>query len=124
MAASNGEKINKNGNGEELIKGLSTSHHRVERRSKPRLYVPIPATVRGVSASGQIFEVGLSLDNLSASGFYLRMPQQVELGTKIFVLTRLTPSFLVAIRGKVLRVEPQPDGTWGVAAAIIRYRIL
>lgn len=124
MAATIVEKINKNGNGERSAKGPSTSHHRVERRSKPRIYFPFPATVRGVNASGEVFEIGASLDNLSASGFYLRMPECVEQGTKLFVLTRLATSMLVAIRGRALRVEPQPDGMCGVAVAIIRYRIL
>ena len=38
-----------------------------ERRSKPRIYIPFPATVQGVDESGNPFEVDTVIDNLSGN---------------------------------------------------------
>lgn len=123
----NGIKNNPDDEYRELING----YHGAERRRKPRLYMPFPATVHGVNASGVAFEAHTHLDNLSAGGTYFRITQRVEEGAKVFMVTRLSldltgeaPAPRVAIRGVVLRVEPQSDGTFGVAARITRSRCL
>ena len=96
-----------------------------------RIYGPFPAIARGVDANAEVFELRTVLDNLSARGLYMRLARRVKLGAKLFVVTRLSmastlavPAPCVAIRGVVLRVELQPDGTYGVAVAFRRHRFL
>lgn len=100
----------------------------VERRKKLRIAGPHPAWVRGVDASGQVFEGCAVFDNFSAGGFYLRLRKRVEPGAKLFAVVRLGVDLLsgvcVAIRGVVLRVEQLADGTRGIAVALRRYRFL
>lgn len=62
------------------------------------------------------------LDNLGVEGFYLRLAQQVELGAKLLVITQISRA-IIMLRGSVLRVEPQTDGAYGLAACIAQYRI-
>ena len=61
-----------------------------ERRRHLRLYEPFPATVRGVDASGEPFEVSTVLDNISASGLYMQLGRCVKRGTKLFILVRMS----------------------------------
>ena len=103
----------------------------VERRRKPRIYKPFPATVRGVSASGEPFQINTVLDNLSAGGLYLRLMPRVEQGARLFIVIWLAPAPMgeltpprVAARGRVLRSEPKPGGECGVAVRITRHRFL
>ena len=101
-----------------------------EYRRHERIYEPFPAMIRSVDASGEAFQSHALLDNLSAGGFYVRLDHRVEPGTKLFAVVRIStsppevPGPRVAMRGIVLRVEPQPDGTWGIAVRFTRYRFL
>jgi PilZ domain len=86
--------------------------------------------VRGVDVSGEAFEIHTVLDNFSASGLYVRLQRRVDPGMKLFAIVRVSasgpevPAPRVAVRGVVLRTEPQPNGTWGVAIRFTRYRFL
>ena len=109
----------------------SAGYEGVERRRKLRIFEHFPATVRGVNVGRESFEVNTNLDNLSAGGLYLRMTQHVEQSTELFVIVRLaittsleTIAPRVAIRGRVLRAEPQPGGICGVAVTFTRHRFL
>jgi hypothetical protein len=62
------------------------------------------------------------LENLGVDGFYLRLTQQLELGAKLLVITQISQA-IIMLRGSVLRVEPQTDGAYGVAARIAQYRM-
>ena len=110
--------------------GLLDNFFGEERRLKLRLYGSFPATVRGVNDIGEAFEIDASLENIGAGGLYLRMAQKVSPGAKLFIVTRLTRASRgvsaprLALRGIVLRVEPQPDGTCGVAAGVTSHRFL
>ena len=102
-----------------------------ERRHKVRLHGPFAARARGVNDCGEAFEVETHLENISGGGLYLRVPQKVAPGAVLFILTRFTaapPDEVLApticIRGTVLRAEPQPDSTCGVALAITQHRFL
>jgi hypothetical protein len=87
-------------------------------------------TIRSVDASGEAFEIQTVLDNFSASGFRVRLERRVERGAKVFAIVRLStsppevPAPRVAVRGVVLAVEPQRDGTWSVAVNFTRHRFL
>ena len=102
-----------------------------DRRLKPRIYEPFPARVRWVDWRSDPFEVEAVLDNLSAGGLYMWLKRHVEKGLQIFVLFRLATTLApevkglrVAAHGRVLRSEPQPDGSCGVAVAFERYHHL
>ena len=60
------------------------------------------------------------LDDLSAGGFRLRLARQVARGERLLVIAQVAQA-LVALRGPVLRAEPQQDG-YCVAVAVTRYR--
>lgn len=62
------------------------------------------------------------LDNLSAGGFYLRLARPLAEGERLLVVVRLFRA-VVVLRGAVLRAEPQPDGTTGLAVAVERHQI-
>ena len=103
----------------------------VERRRKPRVDRPYVAKVRGVDAGGKAFQADTLLDNLSASGLYLRLPHQVETGASLFILIGLYTSTpedglggRIAVRGVVLRSESKEFGLWGLAVQIINHRFL
>ena len=97
----------------------------VERRRKPRINKPFHATVRGVNAAGETFEVSTVLDNMSSGGLYLRLDQNVMQGAVISVIIRLStkkvdliPVANVAVEGVVARNEAQPDGVYGIGILI------
>ncbi|HXG64795.1 MAG TPA: PilZ domain-containing protein [Blastocatellia bacterium] len=102
----------------------------VERRSKPRLYHPFLIKVRGVDTGGRAFETHTLVDNLSASGLYLRLARQVEAGTRLFLVLYLSGApggeggGRVAIRGVTLRTEPRAEGMYGLAVKFTSYRFL
>ena len=99
------------------------------RRQEP-IYEPFPVMVRGVDATGEAFEIHTVLDEFSATSLYVRLERRVEPGTKLFAIVRLStsppevPGPCVAVRGVVLRTEPQPDGLWGIAVRFTRHRFL
>jgi hypothetical protein len=102
-----------------------------ERRSKPRLTVPFPVVLRGIDASGERFDADAAVDNLSASGFYVRIGREVRPGSTLRGLIRLstaadaiTQAARVTVRGVVLRSEPQADGSSGLAVALTKHRFL
>lgn len=102
-----------------------------ERRRHPRIYEPFPVTVRAVDVSGEAFTLDTVLDNFGAGGFYLRLARRLDPGARVFsvvqlstVLTPGAPVPRVAVRGRVLRVEPLPGSVWGVAVAFAGNRFL
>jgi PilZ domain len=101
-----------------------------ERRRQERIHEPFPVTIRSVDASGEAFEIQTVLDNISASGFRVRLERHVKRGAKVFAIVRLStslpevPAPRVAVRGVVLGVEPQDDGTWRVAVNFTSHRFL
>ena len=107
---------------------LTTSDH-AERRGKARIDLPFAVIVRGSDAKGIPFEVETVLENLSAGGLYMRLDRDVEPGAKLFCLICFSTSAQdrgatrIAARGVVLRAEPRPDGTSGVAVCFTYHRI-
>ena len=102
-----------------------------ERRRAPRTDIPFPVTIRGITSHGDPFVMTAALDNFSAGGLYVRMQQPVELGSKLFVLVRLSfgaphdaAGPRLAIRGRVSRMESLMDGRCGVAVAAQCHRFL
>ncbi len=100
-------------------------------RTKPRINASFTAKVRGVDATGKAFEVDVVVENLSASGLYVRLPHQLRVDDEVFAFICLScgrdpnaPPAGVAVRGVVVRSEPQLDGSCRVAISFKRYRLL
>ena len=111
------------------MENFSSLSSTLERRKKPRIYQPFQVKVSGTSTTGEAFELMTELDNMSSTGIYLRLDKRVELGSKLHMVIRLSTSLdeelevaKVAVECEVVRREALPDGTWGVALAIIKRR--
>ena len=89
----------------------------------PRIIGPFTALVRGNDARGEHFEVETELDDLSASDCNLRLRQDVNNGTMLFVVARLHKA-LVAMHSVVLKAEKQEDEQWCISLGIIHHRFL
>jgi len=103
----------------------------IERRHKPRISEPFFTRVRGIDASGQAFEANTLLDNISASGLYMRLGRQVNPEARLFIVIHLSActsggevAGRAALLGVVLRSEPRSGGLWGLAIRFTRYRFL
>ncbi len=94
----------------------------VERRSKPRITSHIPATVRGRTPFGKSFEIETVLDNLSTGGLHVRLEQCIDVAASVSAFIRFAGTEIEA-GGMVNRVEPQPDGSFGLAVTFESYRV-
>jgi len=97
---------------------------RRERRGKPRVEEPFQATMYGVDSAGLPFNADCVLDNLSCWGLYLRILQPMSCGSEVQLLVQISKGAALALKGRVLRDEPQPDSKHGLAIAIDGYDFL
>jgi hypothetical protein len=101
-----------------------------ERRRKPRINAHFNARVRGVDTAGEAFDVDTLIDDLSASGLYLRMPKKIEVDGKLFIVIQLSPklegrpSGRIAIRAVVVRTDSYPEGLLGVGVSFTNHRFI
>jgi len=111
---------------------LLTADARVERRSKPRMAASFPATVHGINEHGEPFKVDTVIDNISAGGLFLWLPQCLEQGAGLLVVSRMAKpdngtaatAPVVAMHGTVLRARQVQGGLCGVAMKITRHEFL
>jgi len=100
----------------------------VERRSKPRSNDVLPARVWGVDSDDQPFSYDCHLDNISASGLFLRLPRRMKFSSSISLVVRLLngpdDSAVAAIKGTVMREELKPDGDRGIGIRITEHKFL
>jgi hypothetical protein len=100
----------------------------VERRVKPRSSDTFPARVWGVDSDDHPFSFDCHLDNMSASGLYLRMPRRMKFSSAISVVVRLlngpVDGMVAAIKGTVIRDEQESDGRRGVGIRIVEHRFI
>ena len=94
----------------------------IERRASPRVSGPIPAVA--LDATGSTGELGtrLTLDDLSAGGFYVRMSTLFKENQKILLVTQISQAVIV-VRAKLLRAGNPVDGLFGHAFAIEQHQI-
>ena len=105
-----------------------------EKRKNQRfpLELPLEVNLPGAEASGA---TETKLRDISSSGVYFYLPQNLESGRKIEFYVRLqepessVPGIFLHCLGSVVRIDPQPDetehgGQVGVAVQIDRYRFL
>lgn len=102
------------------------THH--ERRSKPRSTGALPARVWGVDSDDLPFSFDCFLDNISASGLYLRLPRKMPFSAVISLVVRLThgpfQGMSAAIKGTVIRRRRESDGHTGIAVRIVEHRFI
>jgi hypothetical protein len=100
----------------------------VERRAKPRTNDALPARVWGVDIEDQPFGFDCLLENMSASGLYLRMSRRMKFPSAISLVVRLLngpiDGKVAAIKGMVIRDEIEPDGHRGVGIRILEHRFI
>lgn len=100
----------------------------VERRAKPRSSQALPTRVWGVDIEDQPFSFDCHLDNMSASGLYLRIPRRMKFSAAVSLVVRLLNGPFAgrsaAIKGTVIRDESEPDGHRGVGIRIIEHRFI
>ena len=99
-----------------------------ERRAKPRSQDKMIARVWGVDSDDQPFSLDCVLDNISATGLYLRLPRRMKFSASISLAVRL-PHGLVAgrfaaINGTVVRDQMEHDGHMGVAVKILEHSFI
>jgi hypothetical protein len=109
----------------------STFHPRrslLERRTKPRSRDALPARVWGVDIEDQPFSFDCLLDNMSASGLYLRIPRRMKFSAAVSLVVRLPNGpierKLAAIKGTVIRDEMEPDGHTGLGIRIVEHSFI
>lgn len=109
----------------------AASRKDMERRGATRIVGQFPAVARGVDINGVPFDEHVVIENLSANGLYVWLPQPIETGAWLFVVVRFTlgevaiaPVPGVAVRGVVLRADQQNDGRCGAAVMFVRHRFL
>jgi PilZ domain-containing protein len=99
-----------------------------ERRAKPRSNNRMIARVWGVDSDDQPFSLDCVLDNISASGLYLRLPRRMKFSASISLAVRLPDAPVngrfAAISGKVIRDQSEHDGHTGVAVKIIEHSFI
>jgi hypothetical protein len=94
----------------------------IERRVSPRISGPIPAVALDVTGSAVELGTYLTLDNLSAGGFYVRLTSLFKEAQKIFLVTQISQAVIV-VRAAVLRTDNQVEGLYGHAFAIEQHQI-
>ena len=93
--------------------------------------LPYLTRVSGRDAAGRKFKDYALLDNIGTTGLSVRLSHSLTPGMKLSVAVRLSlqpewqvsAQYLVA-RCQVIRVEPQADGTSGVAVSFTRCRFI
>ena len=102
-----------------------------QRRLSPRVHFPYTARLWSTDAAGRTWKADTVLDNISTGGLYLRLNRCVRAGAHVHVAVRLSaasaetyPALRLVAAGAVLRIEPHPDNTWGVAVEFCRRRLL
>ena len=103
-----------------------------ERRAKPRIDFAYPALVRGHQVSGGKFETQAVLSNMSANGMFLEhLENSIQEGDDLFIVVRLSSSQQaeqdapqIAAQGRVVRIERQSNGRFGVAVNLHNHRFL
>jgi hypothetical protein len=93
-----------------------------ERRTETRIAHSFQTRVWGIDIDQEAFGLDCALDNISPSGLHLRVPLQIKSLSRISLVVRLLngsrEGATAAIKGKVIRDEPETNGVRGVAVLI------
>jgi len=89
---------------------------------EPTINGPFPAVVIDVAAGNQSVGGQPVIINLSASSFCLHLTLRIEAGAELLVYAHVSHA-VVVMRASVQRVEELENGSYGLAATILQYRI-
>ena len=99
-----------------------------ERRSKPRIAGSYPARVQGCDINGREFSVQCCVENISASGVYVKCGEDLSEGSKVslrvYLAVNRDTGSTVEAHGRVVRIETSSDGHHGLGIAIDRHKFL
>lgn len=111
--------------------GPRSERVQTERRSKPRVDISLPATIRAYPAEGKRYKTGALLANMSANGMFLHIDRNIRVGERIFIFVYLSPELennnlspQIAASGTAVRTEVLPDGSFGIAVKLHNHRFL
>ena len=93
------------------------AEHPAEHRTEPCINGPFAAIALDLEACQQTLGVRTVLDDLSAESFCLKLPYRVNKKDKLLVITQISEAVIV-LRGEVVQIEEQGDGTFRLAVAI------
>jgi hypothetical protein len=100
----------------------------LNRRHYPRIQNPFPARVCGVNTEGVPFEFHTRIDNLSVTGLYLRVPEQIKECSELEVKVQFSDNFgegtAIQVKGIILRAEPKPGMIYGIAVKFLKHKFL
>ncbi len=100
-----------------------------ERRSEPRMHLPLHVRVCGTDLLQRAFQAGGRVENINRGGLYVELCEQIGVGAKLLIFVR--PSSVTVetqttpfgvMRGIVTRVEHRGDGMAGVGVRITHRR--
>jgi PilZ domain len=107
---------------------LTKQNEANERRRKNRFAHRLPARVWGVDTEHEAFGIDCAIENISSAGVYLTIPCRMKSASDVSLVVHLLDgpheSPTAAIRGRVLRIEPQANESYGVAIEISDYQFL
>jgi hypothetical protein len=102
----------------------------IEQRGKPRIQCSYTAIVSWRRGKERFKEQAI-LSNMSASGMYLRLRQDIQPGDSLFILVRLSTAPLdkvnapiIAASGTVVRQEEHSGGIYGIGLKLRKHRFL
>ena len=106
----------------------SPVEHKSDRRYAKRLEQTLYARVWGVNSEDEPFSLECDVENISASGLFLKTSGRIGTHVNVSLVVRLLGGNRgrrsAAIVGTVMRDDPQPDGSRGIAIKITRHRFL
>jgi hypothetical protein len=114
------------------IHGISgfIMHTTLDRRVKPRIKCDFLAVVEDPNINGTNYQDHGKLVNLSASGLFMLVNRDIEMGQNFFVTIHLvnslnnTDSPRLATNGIVVRTEPRTADICGIAIKFQDYRFV
>lgn len=103
-------------------------HGKFDRRAAARFSQALYARVWGVNSEDEPFSLDCDVENISSSGLFLKTSSRIGTRSNVSLVVRLLGGKRggrnAAIVGTVMRDEPQPDGSRGIAIKITRHRFL
>jgi hypothetical protein len=93
-----------------------------ERRAGFRVRGQFPFEARTRHARERHDDIAIA-DNIGSHGAYARLPRALHIDHRLFGLVSLPTGSVVAVRGRVVRVDRLPGGLWGTAVRFTRARM-
>lgn len=93
----------------------------IERRAHARFEMVLPVLVTTDGRQGHNETYRTRLENISASGLYLKLDHEIPIGSAITAVVTLADETNLAVEGEVIR-SSAVDGNYGLAVRYSTYR--